>query len=157
MSAEIWVKKEIYICGCAYSSKTDIEGAIEDCKFDIAKLREKLKTMVYMTEPKKFYPDDCDIPLSIDSDFDNIMEEYDRLTRRLTLLHEFFDAWDECHDKEGRCILPVNPTDLHQRVYMGGDYMNYILEDGSEMPDDYWDVLNGFKRLDEYSLLNKIK
>jgi hypothetical protein len=40
---------------------------------------------------------------------------------------------------------------------MGGDYMNYILEDGSEMPDDYWDVLNGFKKLNEYSLLNKIK
>lgn len=156
MGYEIWTKTDILLCGCAYSSKTDIEGAIEDCKFDIAKLREKLKSMVYMTEPKKFYPDDCDIPLSIDSDFDNIMEEYDRHTRRLTMLYEFFNSWDECHDKQGRCVLPVNPLDL-KKTYMGGDFMNYVLEDGSEMPDDYWSVYHGFIELDKYSLIDKIK
>jgi hypothetical protein len=69
----------------------------------------------------------------------------------------FESAWDETHDVNGRAILPVDPMKLKNlKTYMGGDYMDYVLEDGSEMPDDWWDVYHGFVKPEDCSFADKL-
>jgi hypothetical protein len=86
------------------------------------------------------------------------LEELEEAMIKRTKLWEFEESWEETHDKKtGKTIYPVNPLDLKRKVYMGGDYMDALLEDGSEVPDDYFDVYHGFKKLEEYSMYNKIK
>ena len=156
MGYEIWTKADVSICGSTIKNKEELLNEIKRCEKELSVCKERLRLLAYITEPKKFYPDDCDIPASIDSDFENIMESYNHFQTKLIKLEMFKDIWDECHDNNGNSVLPINPLDL-KKTYMGGDYMNCILEDGSEIPDDYWDVYNGFIELDKYSLADKIQ
>ena len=157
MGCEVWVNKEVFICGMTFNSKQDLLNAIKECETTINNVKERLKSFIFMTEPNKFFPDEDDVMFRLDTEFKELMEEYDEAQIRLVRLWEFEESWKETHDDKNRAILPVNPLELKRKVYMGGDYMNYILEDGSEMPDDYWDVYHGFVKLEEYSMYNKIK
>jgi hypothetical protein len=100
----------------------------------------------------KLYKDDEDIQWQINRDFEEILEEYDEARITLTRLWVFESAWDETHDAvTGKAFLPVDPRVLKGKVYMGGDYCEYILDDGSEMPEDWWDVYHGFVKPEDCS------
>lgn len=158
MGCEVWVNKEVFICGMSFNSKQDLLNAIKECETTINNVKDRLKSFIFMTEPNKFFPDEDDIMFRLETEFKELMDEYDEAQIRLVRLWEFEEVWDKTHDKEtGKTIYPVNPMDLKIKPYMGGDYMEAILEDGSEVPDDYFDVYNGFKKLEEYSMYNKLK
>ena len=156
MGVEMWVHKDVSICSVQYRNKHELERAIKECEEDIANYKARLKNLVFMTEPRKFMPDSVDDPMFfLDREFEELMEEYDDARIKLTRLWEFEEAWDETHDAQGRFILPVNPMDI-KKSYMGGDYAEYILEDGSEVPEDWWDVLHGFIKPEESSFAEKL-
>ena len=157
MSCEVWVSKDIFICGTSLRSKSELKSQIEECRESIQNVKEKLRSLVMMTDPQKFFPNEDDIMFRLNNDFDELMDEYDSAQIKLTLLQEFEDSWNTTHDEKDRAILPLNPLDLKRNSYMGGDYVNYILEDGTEVPDDYFDVYGGYINIENYSLYNKIK
>ena len=151
MGIEMWTNKETFVCGYSFRSKSELESSIKECKNTIRDCRERLKTLVFMTEPKKFYGDDEDVMVRINEDFDDIMVALEEAQITLTRLWVFQDAWDETH-KDGKAILPVDPLTLkNQKTYMGGDYCDCILENGDDVPDDYWDVYHGWVNPDECS------
>lgn len=154
MGYEIWTKTDISLFGSTIKNKEELLNEIKECEKELSMCKERLRVFVHMTEPNKFYSEN--IMGELDEDFDNTMESYDYLQKKLIKLEMFKEAWDECHDNSGNSVLPVNPLDL-KKTYMGGDFMNYVLEDGSEMPEDYWSVYHGFRELDKYSLIDKIK
>lgn len=157
MGYEVWTNKDTYICSMTLRSKAELQEKIKECEDTINDCKSRLKTLVYMTEPKKFYNEDEDIQWHLNRDFEEIMEEYDEARIKLTRLWVFESAWDETHDAAtGKAILPVNPQDLKVRVYMGGDYCDYILEDGSELPEDWWDVYHGFVKPEDCSFADKL-
>lgn len=157
MGCEVWTTKETYICGCSFNTKSELNRKIKECEKTIEDCKNKLKNLIYMTEPKKFYNDKENIMAQIDEDIECILSDYEESQSMLSSLYKFEEAWDETHDEKGRCILPVNPLDLKNRKeYMGGDYMDYVLEDGSEMPDDWWDVYHGFVDPKKCSFKNKL-
>ena len=154
MGYEIWTKTDISLFGSTIKNKAELLNEIKECEKELSICKEKLRAFVHMTEPKKFYSENTIMDLN--EDFDDTMEAYNYFQTKLIKLEMFKDVWDECHDSSGNSVLPVNPLDL-KKTYIGGDFMTYMLEDGSEMPDDYWDVYNGFIDLDKYSLVDKIK
>jgi hypothetical protein len=157
MGYEVWTNKEVYICGETFNTKEQLQARIKECEETIADCLGRLKTLVFMTEPKKFYKDDTDVMWQVNRDFEEIMEEYDEARITLTRLWVFESAWDDTHDFNGRAILPVDPMKLKNlKTYMGGDYMNYVLEDGEEMPDDWWDVYHGFVKPEDCSFADKL-
>lgn len=157
MAREVWVNKDVFICGISFNTKRQLMDAIAECDKNINDIKAKIKAYIFMTDPQKFFPSEEDLVFRLSSELDELINEYDDAIIRRTRLWEFEESWDETHDDKNRAILPVNPLELKRKVYMGGDYMNYILDDGSEMPDDYWDVYHGFVKLEEYSMYNKIK
>ena len=139
-------------------SKTELEEKIKECEDTINDCKARLKALVYMTEPKKFYNEDEDILWHLNRDFEEIMEEYDDARIKLTRLWVFEEAWDETHDPvTGKALLPVDPLVLkNQKIYMGGDYCEYVLENGEEVPDDWWDVYHGFVKPEDCSFADKL-
>lgn len=157
MGYEVWTNKDTYICSMTLRSKAELQEKIKECEDKINDCKARLKALVYMTEPMKFYKEDEDIQWQLNRDFEEIMEEYDDARIKLTRLWIFEEAWDETHDAAtGKAFLPVNPQDLKRRVYMGGDYCEYILDDGSEMPEDWWDVYHGFVKPEDCSFADKL-
>ena len=157
MVYEVWTNKDTYICSCTLRSKEELQEKIKECEDTINDCKSRLKSLIYMTEPKKFYKDDEDIQWQLNRDFEEIMEEYDDARIKLTRLWVFEEAWDETHDAAtGKAILPVNPHDLKRKIYMGGDYCDYVLEDGSELPEDWWDVYHGFVKPEDCSFADKL-
>ena len=152
MGYEVWTNKDTYICSMTLRSKAELQEKIKECEDTINDCKARLKALVYMTEPMKFYKGDEDIQWQLNRDFEEIMEEYDEARIKLTRLWVFEEAWDETHDFNGRAILPVDPFVLkNQKTYMGGDYCEYVLENGEEVPDDWWDVYHGFVKPEDCS------
>lgn len=157
MSCEVWTNKETYICSMALRSKSELQDKIKECEDTIKDCQARLRRLAFMTEPKKFYKEDDDVMWQIDRDLEEIFEEYDEAKIKLTRLWQFEAAWDETHDVNGKAILPVDPRILkNQKTYMGGDYCDYVLEDGSEMPDDWWDVYHGWVKPEDCSFADKL-
>lgn len=154
MGYEIWTKADVSLVGSTIKNKEELLNEIKKCEKELSICKERLRLFVHMTEPNKFYSEN--IMRELNEDFENVMESYEYFQTKLIKLEIFKEAWDECHDNSENSVLPVNPLDL-KKTYMGGDFMNYVLEDGSEMPDDYWSVYHGFIEFDKYSLVDKIK
>lgn len=150
MGIETWINKDLFIYGHPLRSKHELEQKIKECTETMSLIREKLRTLVFMTEPKKFIPDDEDVMFYLDREFTELMEEYDRARIDLTRLWEFEEDWDKCHDEKDRAILPVDPLSMKEKkIYMGGDYCECVLEDGNDVPEDYWDVYHGFVKKED--------
>ena len=157
MGYEVWTNKDTYICSCTLRSKAELQEKIKECEETIKDCQARIRRLAFMTEPKKFYKDEDDVMWQIDRELDFIFDEYDEARIKLTRLWVFEEAWDETHDRvTGKAFLPVNPQDLKRRVYMGGDYCDYILDDGSEMPEDWWDVYHGFVKPEDCSFADKL-
>lgn len=156
MGYEVWTNKDTYICRCTLRSKAELQEKMQECRHTISNCKERLKSLVYMTEPKKFYPED-DVQFYLNRDLEEIMEEYDEARIMLTRLWVFEEAWDETHDFNGKAILPIDPLVLkNQKTYMGGDYCEYVLENGEEVPEDWWDVYHGFVKPEDCSFADKL-
>ena len=159
MGYEVWTNKETYICSMTLRSKAELQEKIKECEDIIKDCQARIRRLAFMTEPKKFYKDDDDVMWQIDRDLEEIFEEYDEARIKLTRLWQFESAWNETHDVNGKAILPVDPRvlkNMSEKVYMGGDYCEYVLEDGSEMPEDWWDVYHGWVKPEDCSFADKL-
>ena len=157
MGYEVWTNKDTYICSCTLRSKDELKRKIQEAIDEKESCKSRLQLLAYMTEPKKFYNEDEDIMFQLNRDLFEAFEEYEEAVIRLTRLWQFEAAWDETHDINGKAILPVDPRVLkNQKTYMGGDYCDYVLEDGSEMPEDWWDVYHGHVKPEDCSFADKL-
>lgn len=159
MSCEVWTTKETYICSEALRSKSELQEKIKECEDIIKDCKARITRLAYMTEPKKFYKEEDDVMWQIDRDLEEIFEEYDEARIKLTRLWQFETSWNETHDAQDRAILPVDPRVLKKMsdvVYMGGDYCEYVLEDGSDLPEDWWDVYNGWVKPEDCTFREKL-
>ena len=145
MGVEAWINKDVNVYGHTLRNKDELKESIKECEETMKECRERLKVLVMMTDPQKMYPNQEDLVWYIGREFEELMDEYDRAQISLTRLWEFEEGWDASHDENGLSILPVDPLTMKNRkVYMGGDYVESVLENGEEVPEDYWDVYHGF-------------
>lgn len=152
MGIESWIHKPVTIFGYTLRNRRELDDAINEAKEQIEDAKKRISQYVFMTEPKKFIPDNQqdNVVGYLERELEELFELYDEARINLTRLWEFEEDWNKTHDKDGRSILPVDPFMLN-KVYMGGDYADSVLEDGSDVPDDYWDVYHGFVKPEECS------
>lgn len=156
MSREMWIHKTLNICGITLSNKSDLNRAIKQCKDDMEYAKNRINKYVFMTEFNKFIPEyeKENIINYLETSLEELWDMYDEARIKLTRLWEFEEEWDKCHIDD-KAILPINPKDL-DKIYMGGDWVEHILEDGSEVPDDYWDVYHGHIKPEDCSFAEKL-
>lgn len=84
-----------------------LEKAIRETETEIEDYKRKIRDLVMMTEPDKFFGSDDDMYEKISYMFDYNMR---LLCENIECLHDFYllrHYWDKCHDKEsGKEILP---------------------------------------------------
>lgn len=108
-----------------FNNKYSVLDKIDDLKRQINVCKEEIKSLVYMTEPKKFCPEDCDpitwINISIREQFE-FLEEY---TIELYKLELLLENWDTCHNEEGLAI--DYPENIHwDSAFLEGDFINSV-------------------------------
>jgi hypothetical protein len=152
MGIESWILKPVTMFGVTLRNKHELNRAIEDAKETQELVKQKILEWAFITEPKKFIPENHhdNVQFYIEREIKELLDDYETACINLTRLWEFEESWDKVHDKDGKCILPVDPFVL-DKEYMAGDYTDAILEDGSEVPEDYWDVYQGFVKKEECS------
>lgn len=136
----ITLNTEIYYSKVNFKSKQDVINRIEEIDEEIAEIKSKINKFVYITEPRKFIPDDCyeDIMGYIDGEIDGNLQDLEDLVSEQTRLYILADSWDDAHHKDTKkAMVPYNPNELN-RVWMHGDFIDCCTPDGKDISDDYW-------------------
>lgn len=122
----------IYFSRETFNSKESVEDLVRDTRNMIEHVQDKIRTLSYMTEPKKFYNDNEFssptefIDFTLKECFSNLEEAYIDLYRYELLL----ENWDKCH-KDGLAIPP--PEELgYDFAYLDGDYIKTIKTEENE-------------------------
>lgn len=108
----------------SYNSLFEVESDIDDLKKEIGACKDNLQTLVFMTEPDKFYNrEEYDSALSwVRSEYDNNMNLLDELQYDLFKLEFLRDNWENCHNNEGLAI--PTPDDMKwNTAYLEGDFV----------------------------------
>lgn len=137
----ITINTDLYYSKVNYRSKDDVDNRIKEISSTIEFIKSQILKYSYMTEPKKFIPEEHhdNIMGYIEDDVNTYMEELDDLMWERTRLYILSESWDDAHHKEtGKAMVPYNPNELN-RVWMHGDFIEMCTPDGKEIPEDYWD------------------
>ena len=123
----------LYFSRETFRTKYEVENALKDAKKMRDLYKDRIKAMVFMTEPNKYYSiEEGDILEQVQNDLDiqfNGLDDYNYEIYKLELLLE---EWDKCHNKDGKAICP--PEDMpYDTCYMSGDFIQMVYPDGTEV------------------------
>ena len=127
MSSKTKFWTSVTISQCTINSKEQLTELIKE-KEDYKKyIFDRIRTMVFMTEPKKFIPEgECDDPeWYLNRRCDELFEELDETIYILQKLEMLYDCWDKCHDKETGLAIDL-PDELDGKSYCGGDFVKTL-------------------------------
>lgn len=108
----------------SYNSLYEVESDIDELKKEIGTCKDSLQSLVFMTEPDKFYnKEEYDSALSwVRSEYDNNMSLLEELQYELFKLEYLRDNWKNCHNDEGLAI--PTPDDIKwDTAYLEGDFV----------------------------------
>lgn len=139
----ITLNTDIYYSKVGYKSKNEVSERIKDIDETLANIKARILQFAFMTEPKKFIPEDSDPLYYIESEIDELLEEYNELCFEQSRLYILENDWDEAHHEEtGLALVPYNPNELN-RKWMYGDFVKSCTPDGKEInAEEYWDKYN---------------
>lgn len=125
----------LYFSRETFRTKYEVESALNDAKKMRDLYKDKIKAMVYMTEPNKYYSaEEGDILEQVQNDLDIQFEELERYEYEITKLEILLEKWDKCHNKDGKAICP--PEDMpYDTCYLHGDFIDMVYPDGTEVDD----------------------
>ena len=123
----------LYFSKQTFRNKYEVENALEEAQEMRDWYKEKIKALVFMTEPNKFYKDvDGDLMGQIQNDLNDYFDGLEETNDDILKLSYLLEEWDKCHDKEGRAICP--PEDIpYDACYLHGDYIKMVYPDGTEV------------------------
>lgn len=108
----------------SYNSLYEVESDIDELKKEIGTCKDSLQSLVFMTEPDKFYnKEEYDSALSwVRSEYNNNINLLEELQYDLFKLEFLRDNWENCHNDEGLAI-PA-PDDIKwDTAYLEGDFV----------------------------------
>ena len=136
----ITLNTDIYYSKVGYKSKQDVSKRIKEIDESLADIKARILQYAFMTEPKKFIPNDSEPLYYIENEINELLDEYNELCFEQSRLYILENDWDEAHHKEtGLALVPYNPNELN-RKWMHGDFIKSCTPDGKEIDaNEYWD------------------
>lgn len=95
---------DIYYSKLSFSSKYDVEDAIEMHDDAIKRSEKELTSLALITEPKKFCDEESDPIYYLQNRVEELVEIIKDNTIMKYKLELLLDTWDITHDKEGKLI-----------------------------------------------------
>lgn len=108
-----------------YNSLYEVQEDIRSIKREIETCKKSINTLVYMTDPEKFYDKkEYNSPIEwVREEYESSMEVLEELLIDLYKLEILEDCWEQCHDKEGYAI--PYPDNIHwNSAFLDGDFVN---------------------------------
>lgn len=123
----------LYFSRETFRTKYEVESALKDAKKMRDLYKDKIKAMVFMTEPNKYYSiEEGDILEQVQNDLDIQFNELDEYNYEIYKLELLLEEWDKCHNKDGKAICP--PEDMpYDTCYLSGDSIEMVYPDGTEV------------------------
>ena len=123
----------LYFSKKTFITKCEVESALKDAKRIRDLYKDKVKAMVFMTEPNKYYSiEEGDILEQVQNDLDIQFEGLDEHNYEIYKLELLLEEWDKCHNKEGKAICP--PKDMpYDTCYLHGNSIDMVYPDGTEV------------------------
>jgi hypothetical protein len=126
----------LYFSRETFRTKYEVESALNDAKKMRDLYKDKIKAMVYMTEPNKYYSnEEGDILEQVQNDLDIQFNELDDYNYEIYKLELLLEEWDKCHNKDGKAICP--PEDMpYDTCYLHGGFIEMVYPNGTKVKDD---------------------
>lgn len=128
---------EIYFDRMTLDSKSKVEESLEKVQMDLIYCRSRIKNLVMMTEPNKFFDDPTkDLMMTLNNEVDEILEWYDDLVVLERKLQQLLFEWDELVDENGKVIIHSvsmdgsESSDHYIKPILTGDFINLKYENG---------------------------
>lgn len=128
---------EIYFDRLTLDTKNKVEECLEKVQGDLLYCRTRIKNLVLMTEPNKFFTDPTqDLIITLNNEVDELLEWYDDLVILESKLHQLLYEWDELVDEDGKIKIhsvvvdESEPSDHYVKPILTGDFINLVYKDG---------------------------
>lgn len=128
---------EIYFDRLTLDTKNKVEECLEKVQGDLLYCRTRIKNLVLMTEPNKFFTDPTqDLIITLNNEVDDLLEWYDDLVILESKLQQLLFEWDELVDENGKIkihnvVVDENePSDHYIKPILIGDFINLKYENG---------------------------
>ena len=108
----------------SYNSLYEVESDIDELKKEIGTCKDSLQSLVFMTEPDRFYnKENYDSAIDwVRDEFENSISLLDELQYDLFKLEYLRDNWKNCHNNEGLAI-PFPENIEWDTAYLEGDFV----------------------------------
>lgn len=105
-----------------YNDKIAVEEELNEVKSSLRVAENRLRSLVFTTEPNKFCREEEDPDEYLHSSFEGWLTRYQQLSITEYKLQLLLDNWDKCHDEDGKAIQ--GPESLeYDDAYLRGDYI----------------------------------
>lgn len=120
-----------------YNHLYEVETDLKEVKDMIQYYKDKIRSLVMTTEPKKICPEDCiDNPLEwLQRELDESWEVLDEYYWKEFKLEILKDEWNNCHDDKTGLALVSSDPDIWKKSWLDGDFVKGILPDGTKTED----------------------
>lgn len=111
-----------------YNNIYDVESDIAELKDNIDIIKNDILSLVLITEPKKYCPEDEDPISYMTKRLKDNFEAFEEAYSELNDLYYLKANWKECHNDKGLAIpLPDNIT--YDSAFLEGDFIKTIKKD----------------------------
>lgn len=126
----------LYFSRETFRTKYEVESALNDAKKMRDLYKDKIKAMVFMTEPNKYYSTEEGVILEqVQNDLDIQFEGLDEYNYEIYKLELLLEEWDKCHNEDGKAICP--PEDMpYDTCYLHGDFIEMVYPNGTKVEND---------------------
>lgn len=109
------------------NDKHQLEDLIEEKRNFKKYILDRIRTMVFMTEPKKFMSEDdaTDPEWYLNKRCDELFDELEETIYELHRLEMLEACWDECHDKETGLAIDI-PEEFEMKSFCSGDFVKSV-------------------------------
>lgn len=128
---------KIYFDRLTLDTKNKVEECLEKVQGDLLYCRTRIKNLVLMTEPNKFFTDPTqDLIITLNNEVDELLEWYDDLVILESKLQQLLFEWDELVDENGKIKIhnvvvdESEPSDHYVKPILIGDFINLKYENG---------------------------
>lgn len=108
-----------------YNTKDEVLNRIDELEQGLKIAKDEIKSLVTMTEPNKFCPNDEEPLYWLINSYEWSMELIEEYTKELYKLNLLLGIWDNCHNENGLAIEP--PSEIkYNTAFLDGDFVNTI-------------------------------
>lgn len=126
----------VYFNKTTFDTKNSVEIYIEEREEEVKRLKQELHGLVFMTEPKKFCPEDYDPEAWLESRYREIMEELEESAYLLDMARLVLAGWEYSHHENGCALVDDPKIDMETLQRINGDYIPACFPDGSNAYPD---------------------